>query len=329
MPIESTDFIWRKAANTSDATAANNGGRMSSTAIADNVRNALFPDVTQAQRDNGATHWRKAFIHVASSTTIELLDAKVYVAEPTPGDDFVTIHPGTQSDTQATMIGREYGAGPLYTDASIGADAITVIPDGYGDLGSLAPFQAGDLIRVSDGTNTEFHIIGTVTDNSTHLSLALNGSVLEFGYTQANDTVISSVIEQASVVASAGNFTLTTTSGTPDQAAVMGSNKGAVQDTITLTFTSASGFTAAGVILGALGTGTTGATFQPSNAGVGAPYFSIPSTAWGGTWASGETVEFDLEPASIPIWYRREVPADSGSLAGNSVVVGITGESAE
>ena len=329
MPIQSSDFVWRRSQTVSDSTAAMNGGRMSSTAIPSDTRGALFNDVTQAQRDNGAVHWRKAFIHVASDNNIELLDAKVYVSEPTPGDDFVTLHPGTQSDTQDAVSARAYGAGALYTDAAPGASIITVAPDGVGNLGSLDPFQPGDVIRISDGANTEFHTLSGVTDAGDHLSLSLDGTTLEYGYTQANDTIVSSVIEQASVVASISNVVTTTANGVIDDTLITANNKGAVVDAITLTFTSTTNFTAEGAVLGDLGVGTIGATFSPSNSAVSAPYFWIPSTAWTGTWQVGDTVEFNLSPASIPIWYRREVPAGSGSLADNSVVVGITGESAE
>ena len=37
---------------------------------------------------------------------------------------------------------------------------------------------------------------------------------------------------------------------------------------------------------------------------------------------------FTLNPASIPLWYRREVPAGASSLANDSVVVSVYGESA-
>lgn len=45
--------------------AAGNGGRMSATALADNVKNALLLDVRQAERLAGSDKWRKLFIHFA------------------------------------------------------------------------------------------------------------------------------------------------------------------------------------------------------------------------------------------------------------------------
>jgi hypothetical protein len=325
MPITASDFVWRYPRIVS-TTPATNGGRMAGGAIGDNVKNALFPDVTQAQRDAGVTHLRKAFIHVSSSSTISLLDAKVWIGSPTESDDFVVLIPGTQTDTEVDATGRCYGAGALYTSASASAGSISIVPDGIGDFGVLEPFQAGDEIVISDGTNAEHHTIDTVTNNGTYLTLALTGT-LSNPFDQA-DTVVASVIEVAEVVASVDSVVVSSASGTLDSTALIAHNRGATRDTITLTFTSATEYSAAGLVAGDLGIGTTNSSFAPSNPSTSGPRFTIPSTAWGGTFADGDDVEFELHPAAIPIWYRRVVPAGADSLANATVSVTVTGESA-
>ena len=47
-----------------------NGGRMSGLEIPQNVKNSIFPDVSQIERDNGAVIWRKVFYKVQSHIQI-------------------------------------------------------------------------------------------------------------------------------------------------------------------------------------------------------------------------------------------------------------------
>lgn len=327
MTISASDFVWRAPRTVSD-TPASNGGRMGSTIIADATKNALFPDVTQAQRTAGAVHNRKAFIHVSSVANVALLDAKVWINEITASDDFVVLIPGTQTDTEDAISGRGYGAATLHLNADAGDSSLDIVPEGLAALGNLTPFVAGDTIRISDGTNAEYHVIDTITDNTTHWTLALDGTTLANAYNQTG-TLVSAVIEVASVAAAIDTVSVTSpTGGTLNSGALVAANRGATRDTITLTFTGPTTFSATGLIAGSLGTGSTAADFAPTNPGTGSPRFTIPSTAWSGTFALGNTATFELHPAAIPLWYRRVVPAGAGSLAGATVGVSVYGESA-
>ena len=329
MPIVDSDFVWRQPRSISNTTPAQNGGRMSSTAITSGVKNNLFPDVSQAQRTAGVTHLRKAFIHVASASNLELLDGRVFISAVTPADDWVTLHAGTQTDTEDEVASRAYGAAALYLDAEATDQVILVAMEWLPEVSALEPFQAGDIIRLSDGVNEEWHEIDAVVPNSdnAYLEITLVGELAN-PYAQGT-TLVSSCIEAASVLASISDVVVTSaTGGTLTSASLIAHNKGATHDTLTLTFTSATAFTCSGLIAGNLGTGNRASDFSPVNSGIGTPYFTIPASAWGGTFAAGNTVVFTLNPASIPIWYRREVPAGAGSLANDSVIVSVYGESA-
>ena len=329
MPIVNTDFVWRQPRSISNTTPAQNGGRMSTTAITSGVKNNIFPDVSQAQRAAGITQFRKAFIHVASSSNIELLDGRVFISQVTPADDWVTIHPGTQTDTEDQITGRAYGAAPLVTDAEATDQVLLIAMEWLPTVSALEPFQAGDIIRIADGTNEEWHEIDAVVADSSNnfLEVTLVGELAHAF--DADDTLVSSCIEAASVLASISNVAVTSaTGGTLNSASLVAHNKGATHDTITLTFTSATAFSCAGLIAGSMGTGSRSSDFSPINSGTASAYFTIPANAWGGTFAAGNTVTFTLNPASIPVWYRREVPAGAGSLANDSVVVSVYGESA-
>jgi hypothetical protein len=328
MPIIASDFVWRAPRSISDTVPAENGGRMGSAVIATNTKNAIFPDVTQAQRTAGAVAHRKVFIHVSSVANIALLDARVWLGEITASDDYVHLIPGTHTDTEDEIAARPYGAGVLLLSAEAEDVSIDVVPEGLADLGALTPFVAGDLIRISDGTAGEYHVIDSVTDNTTHWTIAFDGSALANAF-DAADTIVSAVIEQASVAASTDSVVTTSPSGgTFNGAAIVAANRGATRDTITITFTAATTFTAAGLIAGSLGAGSRAADFSPINPATSSPRFTIPSTAWGGTFALGNTVVFELYPASIPIWYQRRVPAGAGSLSDAAITVSVFGESA-
>ena len=330
MPILTTDFVWRGSALTSDDTPAQNGGRMTSTVKASGVKNNLFPNASQAERTAGSVKLRKVFIHIASTLNIELLDARVFISQLTPADDFVTIHPGTATDTQDTFTGRAYGVGTLLLGVSADDTAIQVVGENMTAYATLEPFQVGDMIRLAkvvDGSEVvEWGVIDTVTYEVGSIDIGLEAALVN-DFPQEG-TLVSSCIQEASVVAAIDSLTVTSTAGTLNSEGVIANNKGAIDDSITLEFTSASAFTATGVIAGSLGTGSRFATFSPINTGTGSPYITIPSTAWGGVFEVGDTVTFDVTPAAIPVWYRREIPAGASSLNNDSVAVSIFGESA-
>jgi hypothetical protein len=59
-----------------------------------------------------------------------------------------------------------------------------------------------------------------------------------------------------------------------------------------------------------------------------APYFTLNTLGWGGTWTSGNTVSFKTHPAAVPIWLRRTVPASAASLSLNTFKIRFDGASA-
>jgi hypothetical protein len=106
-------------------------------------------------------------------------------------------------------------------------------------------------------------------------------------------------------------------------------NKGAIDQHWTLSFTSSTNFNVAGVSVGGLSqAGSISADYTPTNPATGTPYFSIKSTAWSGNFQAGDQISFDTVPAAIGIWYRRQVPAGTFSLANDFASLAIHGESA-
>lgn len=336
MPILDSEIVWRPAALVSDAVPAQNGGRMAGSILTSGVKNNLFPDVSQSERTAGSVKWRKAFIHVNSAQDTALLNVRIFLDAPTPAGDFVVFHPGTQADTQDQITGRPYGVGTLDVAASAGATQIQVVCEHNASYATLQPFRVGDLVRIANvpGTggsgNEEWVTLTGVSYGAGFATLDFTPALVN-AYATA-DTVVSSVLEIASVSASVSNVSVTSASGTLDSATagnLVAHNKGAVQDTWTLTFIDASTFTCSGLATGALpGTGSIGVDYAPLNTATGTPYFTIKFSAWGGTFAASNTVSFTTSPASIPVWYRREVPAGTASLANDYASLAIHGESA-
>ena len=79
------------------------------------------------------------------------------------------------------------------------------------------------------------------------------------------------------------------------------SNLGAYQDRFVIRFTSSTAFGCYGENLGYLGAGNINENFQPINALTGQPYFTLDYRGWGGGWATGYCVRFNLIGANAPI----------------------------
>ncbi|MBI5920922.1 MAG: hypothetical protein HY847_04635 [Betaproteobacteria bacterium] len=335
MPIHESDIVWRPASLVSDTLATQNGGRMAYATIVSGVKNNLFGDVSQAERTAGSVRRRKAFVHINSSQDIALMSARLFLDALTPAADYVTFSVGTPTDTEDQIAGRDYGIGTLYAPSAAGDSQIQVVCEHNGDYATLQPFQADDTLRVADRAvtggsgNEEFVAILAVTYGPDYATIEFEPA-LAFAYGTAN-TLVSSVCEIAEVAGGLSNIAITSAAGTLTTTGgnLTAHNRGAIAEQWTITFTSPTAFTVAGVVTGALATaGSRSADYSPLNPATGTAYFTLKSAAFGGTWAADDTVSFETAPAAIPVWYRRRVPAGSGSFANDFCSLAIVGESA-
>lgn len=357
MAIVKSDIVWRKSevmnggyelGGSADPGAdATNGGYMTATEAVTGAKNAILPDVPQSELTQGSIKFRKVFIHVANAwnqgqietdgNDLQLVQPRVFVETYTPGEDSVAIFQGTQSNTQASLTGSErlYGAGQLDADVSASATSLTVNVEDDEDGVPLAIFQVGDVVRISDKAdveasgNEEYVTLTAVSAFTGNVqTLTFSNDALQNPYTAAS-TRVASVIEPSTVVASVDNITSPSGSGTFG-GTIYVNNLGCVEDTWTVTFTSATTYTVSGTKTGAVsGTGSTSADFSPANAdyGTNPPFFVIKGGQFGGTWQTNDTFTFQTHPASIPLWYRQMVKAGASSLSADKVIVGLTGQS--
>lgn len=334
MTILATEILYMKSAEVSSAST--NGGRMSINEAVSGVVNNVWPHVLQAERTAGSTLYRKLFTKVANDADETLLSATLWNDRPTDAGDFIVMFAGTQTDTQADISSpRLYGAGLLNTNVSIGGSTVIVDVE-HAD--QTAMFADGDDIRISDMAdpeastgNEELHVInGTPSVSGLEVTLTLTDTLAN-AYTTANDTVVESLIDCGDIETSSDNWVETSSAGTYDEGSypVILDNIGTINQTVTLTFTDATNFTATSNVSGvSLGSGVVGSDFTPSNGDFTKPYFTLEAAGFGGTWAVSDTIVFDTIPAAYPFWLKRVVPAGTASLAGNSNLTAINGESA-
>jgi hypothetical protein len=340
MPIINSELKHYYSALSDITTPAQNGGRMSAVVYTPYTRGALFRDVSQAERTAGSTVYRKLFLRVDNAQNIALLSPKLWVQVPTAGDDYVFLMPGTQTDTQADLSGtRVYGTGVLRTAVAAGASAFNVNIESE-DIGNTAWVQAGDTLRITaQGDNivnagaTEFVTVDTATFNeivggTSYWAITITGTLTN-AFDPATGTVrIASVYGPSDVQTSVSGYSKSSAAGTFTSSAITTGNLGTVQQTWTLTATSNTVFTVSGDTLGTLGNYDRSSAIAPSNPNFAGTYFSIPSTAWGGTWAIGDSITFTTNPASIPFWLKRVVPAGAATIGLSGPDWAITGESA-
>lgn len=331
MPLATTDIIFRTATVQSDA--AGNGGRMSATALADNVKNALFADVRQAERLAGSDKWRKLFIHFSPADLSQALDVRVIPYDPTPAGDSVVVYAGTHTNTQSAITGalpsRAYGVAPLSDSASAGAATVTVELE----PGTPTLFVAGDTVYITDKAtisaatgNEEYATVASVGAASGGLQTVTLSAQLANSYSTGGR--LASVMLAGDVLPTLSGQAVVGAAGVFTPSAVTLYPRSTVADTWTLTFTSATAFTASGAATGAVGSGSTGSSFGPNNADFGGSYFTLGAGALGGTWAAGNTVTFTTAPAAIPLWLRRTVPANTLTYASNRFTLAVDLESA-
>jgi hypothetical protein len=191
-------------------------------------------------------------------------------------------------------------------------------------------FRDGETLRISDMDDEddatgheEFIVIsGTPTILGDVVTITL-ATPLANDYSDT-DTYVAACIDIGDMVASADAAVVTSASGTFDDGEVTAHNIGCIEEEVTFTFTSATAFNAAGAVSGSLGSGNVSTPFAPTNSDFASAFFTIAAAAWGGTFATSDTVVIDFHPASTGIWEKRVTPAGTASFATSARLHGIT-----
>ena len=342
MPIARSELKQYKSETVDDSSL--NGGIIGVVPVISGVLNNVFPNVSKAERAAGLATYRKIFIK-NTNLLLGLIAPFAWIDVITAADDFICLFVGTNTDTQGDIIGteRKYGCAVLNADILAGVTEFTVlVEDSSLASGNDAIFADADTIRISSKSdidsgvgNEEELVIDSITTNylgdPKQILISVAPSELLNNYTVADNTRVMSIYKHPStLVSSVDDAVPTTASGTFDDTTypIVTDNIGTTEDSITLTFTSPTVFGVVSDVFGTLAVGSIDSTYNYTNPNFsGSTHFSIPSTVWGGTWDTGETVTFDLHPAAMAIWRKRVVPAGSDSLSGNKTVLVFGGES--
>lgn len=333
MTVLSSEIKLFKPAEVSDL--ASNGGRLSAVQAVTNTANNVFPDVSEAERAAGEVNYRKLFAKVENPSEEALQNTLLYLEQITPGDDMITIFVGTQTDIQSDITAdgetdseTHYGVGQLDSTVLAGVTSIDVLVE---DAAAETIYRAGDTIRISDipqlggAGNEETRTIDSVSFVGNVATINFTGGLAN-GYSSA-DTYVSSGLPIGDIVAQFNSFVVTSAGdGAYDDTNLTLDSVGTVEDDWTLTFTDATNFDVVGANEGAVGSGTTGGNFAPNNPDHGAPYFTLGSAGWSGTFQAGDTITFSTVPAARSFWMKRNVPAGSTAIASNLQRTLIRGE---
>lgn len=322
MSILKSEIYLRKSAIITDT--AINGGRMSKVAAVHQSRNAMFPHFSIAERQNGATRYRKFFWHIANDDDLTLMDAMVFLDGPTPAGDRITIFQGSWTDTQADIPASptEYGAGVLASGAAAGAVSLSVTIEDAG----LVIFRAGEKVRVSDGEIEEILTVASVGKSGVTVTLGIAGMLANAFPAGA---AVSSLWEVGDVATGLDGFSMSSGyGGSVNYPLLTLDNIGSIYQGVTITFSSSSVFSVASDVLGSLGSGNISAICAPNNPDFTKPYFTIPSAYWEGNWGAGDIVRFTTLPAAAPLWAKCVCPAGAATNPDNEYTLRILGASA-
>jgi len=351
--IVSADLkMFRALVNSDDPT---NGGGISSNRITSNVAENLLPNVSEAERITGLTRYRKLFckneadLSDATRDGLALVNHRICVGRQSPGDDWLRLGAGTNTDTQAAIgsVPSWHGCGKI--NANIAADSTSIalafdgpsggpydgVDDGalirlaeyeYNDSQGIFVVKQEEYVRaipsgaVSWISNVATILLSTATRYSwnaytlgpTHATsyYTFGASCVELGDTQADKAIVSQTGPATFIV---------------DNVYVY--NIGSIVDTWTITFTSSTAFTVSGAATGALPPGNKSSAYYAINGS--SYYFYIPTDAWGaGSWVAGNQIVFTTSQSAKGVWVKEIIPANSASESRNDPHLNQAGESA-
>ncbi|GEM_PF-2921839 len=227
-------------------------------------------------------------------------------------------------DGLTLIISIDGGAEQTVGLSGNGQTAAQVVDQINGELtgGTASVFES---TRVSIESDT-YYAAGSVqvmSSSTADTELGLDNSI-HYG---TDGTVVSEVIELGSIESS---HTTPNTSGSASGSfndsgyPIETFDAGTVSDDWTVEFTSAPDFDVTGSISGLIGSGNINEDFKAANKG--SYYFKIVKEAWGGTWASGDTMTFSTVHSAKGIWIKEEVKAQTAACFGNRVSFTLDGE---
>lgn len=309
--MENTDLVLYKSVTISEAGA--NGGRMSYTQVTSNILNNLFPNVSQSERTDGVTKYRKFFFKNKNASGETAANSRIWISRRSDGGDYFRLKAGTNTDIQSTAddYTNWLGSGYLYNAVGTDATKMDVVFDTNNGV------YNSSLIRVSDNSGKEEFLTvkgaGGVSWNG-NIATILTTTCFRSGYPASQDVLISAVIDFGDLVASSDNWSESREIYDESTYPVVVNNVGTIEESWTLTFSNGTTFTVSGANTGAISGGVIGSNYSPVNANIGTGdyYFQILAAGWG-TPQAGDIITFQTHHAASSFWCSEIVPALTAS----------------
>lgn len=326
MPITANHVQFFKAEVNDDT--PENGGLISTTLIADGVKNNIFPDASKYERENGSTKYRKVFLGLRNPDNTPAIDVKLFVLRPTQAQDAVLMVETDYNNSQdiIDVTDRRWGAGSLVADAVVGSTSITVLPE----QSLYEVYQVGDTLAITTRNESnptaliDYYLINTVVADGANRIITLNRGL---DNTMPVGAVVSSCVFSNMLSAVFHQYNV---QGVFDATKVVLNNAGTVHEDWVIMFTSPTTFNLARNASGAtvIASGNISTDFSYINPATNQPYFTLPASLFNSTYAAGNYFVFGTRSASLPIFLERIIPAGTDYAAGNSVLLAVELESA-
>ena len=324
--MENTDLILYKSVIVSDAGA--NGGRMSYTQVTSGILNNLFPNVSQSERTDGATKYRKFFFKNKNAAGETAANSRIWISKRSTGGDYFRLKAGTNTDIQSAAddYTNWLGSGYLYNAVGTDATRMDVVFDTSNGV------YNSSLIRISDNSGKEEFLTvkgsGGISWNGS-IATILTTTCFRSGYPASQDVLISAVIDFGDLVASSDNWVESREIYNQSSYPVEVNNVGTIEESWTLTFSNGTAFTVSGANTGLISGGVIGSDYSPvnSNVGTGDYYFVIRAAGWG-VPQIGDTVTFQTHAAASSFWCKEVVPALTASRTNSSMSLKLYAEGA-
>jgi hypothetical protein len=129
----------------------------------------------------------------------------------------------------------------------------------------------------------------------------------------ASETKVAATIVKTNVKSFVDGVVKSFSTSTYDDTAypILTNAIGTVEETITLTMTSATAFSAISDWRGVLPNGSRSVDYAPINTDFNQEYFRLSAAGWGGVGAIGETFTFVLHPCAVGLWASHCVEPNS------------------
>lgn len=309
------EIEFRRAVNENNT--GTNGGAMSHLAWVE------MPTSSIEENISGATIKRKIFAHpklTGDGIEVNPLFPQIYmgIGQDTPltAGVYHYAQPVGELSTQADWETPSRAYGCFNIVGSITAPTTTVTIDI--DQTDMPILLVGDkiviykLTKVVDNANNITwtrdyeNFIYTIT-NITGSTITLNEPIGKSFAIGVNDSlVLSSLYEYQNVKATVDGVVVTSAAGAFNSAGIVLNAQEAMSDTYTLAFATSTTGNVIGARFGDLGAFNLASTISPSNPSLtSSKLFSIPSSAFNGTFTSGDSVVFTVHAASVAMAYTR------------------------